>query len=103
MTPANTVQSRGSTLNNRVQQILREPEGRGQADPEPDTRGQQTLLQDERQDRLAVRAERLADAELPHPLRDVEGEDAVDANRREQERHRAEQRKQHHRRAAALE
>ena len=63
----------------------------------------QSLCKYERQDRGPIRAKRAADAELTRPLRDAGSQHAVNANGRQHQRHHAEQRQEHRRRAPAAE
>ena len=57
------------------------------ADSEAGARHDQPLLHDEREDRAAARAERHPDANLLRPPRHRVGDDAVQADRRQQHRH----------------
>ena len=75
------------------QQALEQPrerEGAGQADADPGQRHPEPLLQDQRDDVAARGAEGHAHADLRRPLRGERGDDAVEADRREDQRERAE-------------
>ena len=67
----------------------------------PSAEQPEALRDDQAEDPAAVAAERHADADLLAPLRHLVRQHAVDADRGEEQRDRAEQHREHHRRPPA--
>ena len=89
------------TPNSWLSRLLRSAQRAGGAEHEAAADQQQPFAQHQLEDRRRAAAERDADADLLAPLRHQVGEHAVDADRREEQRDRAEAERQQHRRAPA--
>ena len=92
----------GADPEQQALEIPTEREGPGQAKHDAYPCRSETLGQDQRKNRCAVGAERLANAELAHALRDTEGQNAIDADAREDQGNSPKQAEQSHGRFPGL-